>query len=327
MSTTIPRRSPRLTIADVRRFNRFYTRRIGALDPGYLHSPFSLAEVRVLYELAHWDESRQERPTATGLTRDLAIDPGYLSRVLRGFERDRIIKRTLSAADGRQHFLQLTAKGRRIFVRLESRADEEVEHLLAPLRSREQQRLLAALRTVESLLDDRSAARAVAPPSAAAPRLRAPRAGDLGWVVSRHGALYAAEYGWDQRFEALVARIVAEFVEHFEAKRERCWIAEYDGENVGCVFIVRHPEREGVAKLRLLLVEPTARGLGIGRRLVAECTRFARQAGYHTITLWTNSVLVSARRIYEAAGYRLVDEAPHRSFGPRLVGQTWELTL
>ena len=313
----------------VRRFNRRYTRQIGALGAGHLGSPFSLSEVRVLYELAHWNVTHAGAPAASDIARELALDAGYLSRLLRKLERADLIERSPSPTDGRQSHLRLTAAGHSAFAELNSRASAEVAAMLAGLADEEQQRLLGAMGTMDTLLapdGDRSVhgRRAAAPPPYV---LRSPAAGDLGWVVSRHGALYAAEYAWDERFEALVARIVADFVEQLDVRRERCWIAERDGRNVGSVFLVRHPERPGVARLRLLLVEPSARGLGIGGRLVDECARFARQTGYHTITLWTNSVLVSARRIYEAAGYRLIDETPHFSFGHELVGQTWELSL
>jgi DNA-binding MarR family transcriptional regulator/GNAT superfamily N-acetyltransferase len=306
-------------VAAVRRFNRLYTRRIGALDEGHLHTPYSLVEARVLYEIAHRDG-----PTAAELARELQLDAGYLSRLLRGFERAGLVDRTTSASDARQSHLRLTAAGRETSADLEARAREAIVGLLAPLGDGDQRRLLDAIHTVETLL---APERERAAPAAAPYVLRPPRPGDLGWVVSRHGALYTQEYGWDESFEALVARIVADFVDQYDARRERCWIAERDGENVGSVFLVRHPQRDGVAKLRLLLVEPSARGLGIGRRLVDECTRFARQAGYHTITLWTQSILGAARHIYAAAGYRLVAEEPHRSFGFDLVAETWELTL
>jgi len=315
----------------VRRFNRFYTRRIGALDAGHLQSPFSLGEVRVLYELAHWGDTGRSAPTASDIGRELSLDAGYLSRLLRDFETRGLVERTPSPNDARQQLLRLTDAGRAAFAELDARAASEVATLLAELPDAAQTRLLAAMRAVQEVMGG------ALPEAAAAPRekspfaLRRPRAGDLGWVVARHGALYAEEYGWDERFEGLVARIVADFVEHHDPRRERCWIAERDGidgpEKIGSVLLVRHPERPGVAKLRLLLVEPRARGLGVGRRLVDECTRFARRTGYHTITLWTNSVLTSARRIYQAAGYRLVGEERHHSFGHRLVGQTWELTL
>jgi DNA-binding MarR family transcriptional regulator/GNAT superfamily N-acetyltransferase len=300
-------------VAAVRRFNRFYTKQIGLLHEGYLESPFSLAEVRVLYELAHRDT-----PTAAELRRELGLDAGYLSRILRGFEKRGLIHRTPSEADGRQTLLSLTEKGRRAFAPLHTRSRDEIGALLSRLSPAEQHRALEAMHTIEQLLG--------ALPEPRAPYLLRPhQPGDMGWVVHRHGTLYAQEYGWDERFEALVAGVVAKFIEHHDPKRERCWIAEKDGEIVGSVFLVRRSKT--VAQLRLLLVEPKARGLGIGARLVGECVRFARHAGYRKVTLWTNSVLRSARRIYQAAGFRLVREAPHRSFGADLVGETWDLPL
>jgi DNA-binding MarR family transcriptional regulator/predicted GNAT family acetyltransferase len=302
-------------VAAVRRFNRFYTRRIGVLDEGHLHSPFSLTEVRVLYEIAHDPGS-----TATGLQRDLNLDAGYLSRLLSTLEQRGLVKRKRSPSDGRQSILALTARGRKTFAQLNDRAHEDVGGLITPLPERARQRLLDAMRTIESLLGGG--------PRPSPPYLLRPhRAGDMGLVVHRQALLYSREYGWTDAYEALISRIVAEFLERFDAARERCWIAERDGEAVGSVFLIRHPEREGVAKLRLLYVDPSARGLGIGAHLVRECSTFARAAGYHTITLWTNSVLTAARRLYEAEGYRLVHEEPHHSFGKDLVGQTWELTL
>ncbi len=303
-------------VETVRTFNRSYTRRIGVLDDGYLDTPFSLAQARVLYELAHRAET-----TATEIAADLGLDMGYLSRILRGFERSGLVEKTRSAIDGRQRLLSLTARGRDAFAPLDTGSRTQIETMLNGLHAAERSRLLAAMNTIRDVLGERTHA------TRNSYLLRPHRPGDMGWVVARHGALYAEEYGWDETFEALVAEIVAGFVRHLDPARERCWIAERDGENVGSVFLMAHPEREGVARLRLLLVEPSARGLGIGRRLVEECTRFARQCGYHTITLWTNDVLVSARRIYEAAGYRLAHEAPHHSFGHDLVEQTWELML
>ena len=303
-------------VAAVRRFNRLYTRQIGVLDEGHLHMPFSLAEARVLYELAHADG-----PTATELGREMRIDAGYLSRLLGGLERRGLVERTPSERDGRRSHLRLTTAGRATFADLDARAAADVATLLGPLAGPERRRLLDAMATIEELLAPRRA------PDAVPYLLRPPVVGDFGWVVERHGVLYSAEYGWDERFEALVARIVADYVTHLEPRRERCWIAERDGERVGSVFLVRHPDREGVAKLRLLLVEPSARGLGIGRRLVDECARFARQVGYHTITLWTQSTLTAARRIYAAAGYRLVATERHDSFGAELDAETWELAL
>jgi DNA-binding MarR family transcriptional regulator/GNAT superfamily N-acetyltransferase len=301
-------------IARIRRFNRFYTRQVGALDEGHLHSRFSLAEARVIYEIAN-----TEAPTAAVLGRELSIDAGYLSRLLRGLERQGLVQRATSADDRRRSILRLTSKGRATFQELDARARAQVATFLAPLSDAEQRRLVDAMRTIDTLLGARAQ-----PPSY---HLRDPRPGDMGWIVHRQAVLYTKEYGWNQEYEALISRIAAEFLERFDAERERCWIAEREGEIVGSVFVVKHSEREGVAKLRLLYVEPSARGVGIGRHLVAECTRFAREVGYHTLTLWTNSVLVSARRIYQAEGYRLVREEPHHSFGKDLAGQTWELKL
>ena len=300
-------------VAAVRRFNRFYTKHIGVLREGYVESPFSLTEVRVLYEIAH-----QDGPTAAELTRELGLDSGYLSRILRSFEHRELIEKTRSESDARQTHLRLTEAGRTAFAGLDARADDEIAALVGQVAQDDWRRLTDAMRTIERVL---------AAPSE--PKrsylLRTHQPGDIGWVVFRHGVLYAREYGWDERFEALVAQIVAEFVQNFDPRRERCWIAEQDGERVGSVFLVR--KSDTVAKLRLLLVEPKARGLGIGHRLVDECIRFARHAHYRQITLWTNGVLHAARRIYEAAGFRLVSEEPHALFGSNEAGQTWELDL
>ena len=302
-------------IEAVRRFNRFYTRQIGLLQEGLLRSPFSLTEARVIYELAH-----HEQTTATHLAQELDLDAGYLSRIVRSFTKRGLIEKTPSGTDRRQFLLSMTDEGREAFAELNSASRSEIEAMLDELSEEEQHRLIHGMHTIEQLLGAR--------PEHRVPYILRPhQPGDMGWVVHRHGVLYNQEYGWDERFEALVAEVVAHFIQHFDPKRERCWIAEREGENVGSVFLVRHPEREGAAKLRLLLVEPRARGLGIGKRLVQECTRFARQAGYQTITLWTNSVLHAARGIYEREGYRLVNEEPHHSFGDDLVGQTWELEL
>jgi len=302
-----------ISIAAVRKFNRFYTQQIGVLQEGLLDSPFSLTELRILYEL-----SNRASPTASKLRKDLSLDAGYLSRILTGFESRGLLRKTPSEADGRQTLLALTAKGRKVFAPLDHRASEEVRGLLGRLSTDEQIRLIRAMETVEELLGERNADRGPY-------ILRPHQSGDMGWVVHRHGALYAQEHGLDDRFEALVAEIVAHFLRNFDPRRERCWIAERDGEILGSVFLVRAGDQ--VAKLRLLLVEPKARGLGIGGRLVAECIRFAQQAGYRKITLWTNDVLVVARRVYEKAGFRLVAEERHTMFGPECVGQTWELTL
>ena len=300
-------------VAAVRRFNRFYTKQIGVLREGLYDSPFSLTETRVLYELAHRDGL-----TASQLAKELALDPGYLSRILRAFARRGLLDRTVSEADGRQSLLALTKAGRAAFAPLNARSQVEIAALLAPLSAARQRRLIAAMDTIENLLTGRD--------GAAVPYLLRPhQPGDIGWVVHRQGVLYAEAYGFDERFEALVAEIGARFVNKFDPRRERCWIAERDGEIVGSVFLVKQSAR--IAKLRLLYVEPSARGLGIGRRLVDECIRFARQKRYRTLTLWTNDILVSARRIYQAAGFKLVAEARHHSFGHDLVGQSWELAL
>ncbi|MBC7841493.1 MAG: MarR family transcriptional regulator [Gemmatimonadaceae bacterium] len=304
-------------VAAVRGFSRFYTRVIGALDEGHLSSPFSLAEVRVLYEVAHRD-----LPYASDIGRDLRLDAGYLSRLLRTLEERGLVVRTPSPSDGRQSLIALTVVGRTTVDDLEARANAAVASLLATRTAAECARLSLALRSASVVLGDTAAANSQPPYL-----LRAHGPGDMGWVIARHGVLYADEYQWDSTFEALVARIAADFIDHFDAAREHCWIAERDGVNVGCVFLVKHPDRDGVAKLRMLLVEPEARGLGIGKRLVDECTRFARRSGYHTISLWTNDILVGARQIYQRAGYRLMSEDAHHSFGHDLVGQYWELAL
>lgn len=301
-------------IGAVRRFNRFYTGQIGVLRDGLLGSPFSLTEVRVLYELAHRDQ-----PTATELGRALGLDAGYLSRILRGFERRGLIDKARSHADGREALLSLTRKGRLTFAPLDARSSAEIGGLLRRLSPRGQARLVEAMRTIENLLG--GTGRGDQGPFLIRPH----QPGDMGWVVHRHGVLYAQEYGWDERFEALVADIVASFIRNLDRKRERCWIVERDGEIVGTVFLVK--KSKTVAQLRLLLVEPAARALGLGSRLVSECGRFARQAGYRKIVLWTNSVLRAARHIYQEAGYRLVHEERHHSFGHDLIGETWELDL
>jgi DNA-binding MarR family transcriptional regulator/GNAT superfamily N-acetyltransferase len=302
-------------IESIRRFNRFYTRQLGLLREGLLESSYSLTQARVIYELAH-----HEVVTATRLAGELRLDRGYLSRVLRGLQRQGLLEKRQSPEDGREYLLSLSESGQRAFAELNEASRREIQGLLESMGEVDQGRLVHAMATIERLLD--------AETEYGVPYILRPhQSGDMGWVVERHGILYNREYGWDATFEALVAEIVALFIKHFDPARERCWIAEREGENVGSVFLVRHPERAGVAKLRLLLVEPRVRGLGIGRRLVQECTRFARQVGYERITLWTNSVLDAARRIYESEGYVLVDEEAHHSFGHDLVGQTWELEL
>ena len=299
----------------VRRFNRFYTRQIGILSDHYLRSPFSLAQVRVIYELAH-----RETATATELSAELGLDAGYLSRIVRHFKKLGLIDKQRSTNDGRQTVLSLTEQGQQAFATFNTRSRNEIAALLETLPNGDQQRLVKAMQTIETLLG--------ATPEPKSPYLLRPhQPGDMGWIVSRHAVLYAEEYGWDGNgsFEAMVAGIVASFIENFDAQRERCWMAEIDGEIVGSVVLVK--QSDTVAKLRLFLIEPKARGLGIGVRLVDECTRFARRAGYTKITLWTNSVLLAARHIYTKAGYQLVHTEPHHSFGYDLIGETWELQL
>jgi DNA-binding MarR family transcriptional regulator/GNAT superfamily N-acetyltransferase len=308
-------------VAALRAFNRFYTRRIGVLDERLYGTPFTLPQTRVLWELAH-----HQGITATELARLLELDAGYLSRLLATLKARRLVRAQRSPADARQSILSLTAAGRHAFEPMNAHSQAQIATLLAPLDTSSRRRLLQAAGTIETLL---GAPRTDRPPYL----LRAPQPGDMGWVISRHGAIYAQEYGWDITFEGLVAQIVGHYIEHFDAQREACWVAERDGENVGCVFLVQarddktgKPER-GVAQLRLLIVEPSARGLGIGARLVAECERFARNAGYKRIKLWTQSSLKAARAIYAKAGYQLVGSEPHHSFGVDLVGEMWELAL
>ena len=303
----------------VRRFNRFFTRRIGVLREGLLHSPYSLAEARVLFEVAHRGDL-----TATDLSRGLGLDPGYLSRILARLEQQGLLEKVRSGSDGRQRLLSLTPEGKEAFSSLDARSREEVAEMLGDLSEGDQRRLLEAMQIIEGVVGGGSAGGF----KFSEPFLLRPHEpGDMGWVVHRHGVLYAKEYGWDESFEALVARIVADFVDGYDPARERCWIAEM-GKIVGCVFVVEDREAgDAVAKLRLLLVEPEARGLGLGARLVEECIRFARSRGYEKLTLWTNDVLGAARRIYEKHGFELVEEEEHHSFGKDLVGQVWELTL
>lgn len=299
-------------VESVRRFNRFYTKRIGLLHEGLLESGFSLTQARVLFELAHGEDL-----TASTLRRELGLDAGYLSRILRRFADDGLVEKHPAPGDGRKRILQLTGKGREAFATLDSRSREEVSSMLRELSEEDQDRFLGATHRIMSVYSE-------TPPGATFV-LRPHRSGDLGWVVHRHGVLYAQEYGWDEEFEALVAGIVSDFVKHHDPRRERSWIAEMDGEIVGSVFIAKGSET--VARLRLLLVEPRARGRGLGKRLVEECIRFSRSAGYRKITLWTNSVLLPARHIYRSFGFRIVKEEQHHSYGHDLVGETWELDL
>ena len=297
----------------VRQFTRFYTKQLGILHEHLLGSDYSLSESRVLYELAH-----RESCTAKEIGDDLGLDPGYLSRMLARFSRARLIQRERSRQDARHIVLQLTKKGRAAFAPLNRESSAQVTKILARLPEGDQQKLTRAMRQVESSLtgNKKTDSNLV---------LRAHRPGDMGWVIHRHGALYAQEYGWDETFEALVAEIAAQFVRNFDSRRERCWIAELSGEPVGSVFIVKQTDE--VAKLRLLLVEPHARGCGVGRRLVEECIEFARETGYRKVVLWTQSNLTAARNIYRLAGFKVVKEEPQRAFGADLVSETWELEL
>ena len=300
-------------VGAVRGFNRFYTRQIGVLRKSYLNSPFSVTEARVLFEVAHRDN-----PSAAELAKDLDLDPGYLSRLLQRFEERGLVSRQPSLLDGRQHHLSLTGRGRKAFAPLDRHSHEQAVAMLERLPELDRQRLVESMHTIETLLGGREC-------SGAPYTIRMHRAGDIGWVICRHGVLYAREYGWGAQFEALVAEIGARFLRDFDPRRERCWIAEKDGRNVGSVFLVR--KSETVGQLRLLLVEPEARGLGIGERLVNECIAFARDAGYQTVTLWTQANLDAAQHIYAKAGFRIVNEETHHTFGEPAQGRTWELNL
>jgi DNA-binding MarR family transcriptional regulator/N-acetylglutamate synthase-like GNAT family acetyltransferase len=299
-------------IGVIRAFNRFYTRKIGVVD-GVASSPFSLAEARVLYELAH-----REQPTATDIRNELGLDAGYMSRILSELERQKLVARERSETDERQKFLNLTAKGRKAFTPLDERSDHDVAALLEKLSLAERKHLIEAMGTIRKLLGDE-------PESKTPYMLRQHQPGDMGWIVHRQAILYAEEWGWDETYEALAADIVAQFIKNYDPKHERCWIAERDGVRVGAVFIAKASDE--IAKLRLLHVEPDARGLGIGKKLVEECVRFSRQVGYKKITLWTQSILHTARHIYKQAGFRPVREERHHSFGKDLTAETWELDL
>jgi len=300
-------------IAIVRRFNRFFTRRLGVLREGLLHTKYSLTEARIIYEIAN-----RENVIAAELSKDLGLDAGYLSRILDRFEQQGLIRKVPSESDGRQRLIRLTPDGEKLYSLLDSRSREEIADMLGNLSVQDQNRLIQAMHTIESLLGGgwKDSEPYV---------LRQHEPGDMGWVIHMHGKLYAEEYGWHEHFEALGAGVCAEFLSHYNPERERCWIAEMDGQIVGSVFVVQ--ESEEAAKLRLLLVDPRARGLGLGRRLVEEGIRFAKRKGYKKMVLWTNNVLTTARNIYRKAGFRLVKEEPHRSFGKDLIGETWELEL
>lgn len=300
-------------VAALRQFNRFYTKAIGVLRPGFLDSPYSLTESRILYEIAH-----RQPTTAAALAAELGLDAGYLSRILQRFQQDGLLAREPSRQDRRSHMLSLTSKGNQAATDLDRRSQEHLRTRLGSLSTTDQQRAVTAAQTLQALLG----------PVAPSPEpylIRLHRPGDMGWIVYRHAVLYTSEYGWNDQLEALVAEVVAGFLRRSDTQRERCWIAERHREPVGSVFVMC--QSEAVAQLRMLLVEPSVRGLGIGRRLVEECIRFARQAGYRKITLWTHSILTAALHIYERQGFVLVHEEPHNSFGPELIGQTWELTL
>lgn len=300
-------------IAAVRAFNRFYTRKLGVLDQQLLQSPFSLSEARVLYELANGPACSAKE---IGLT--LGLDPGYLSRIVQAFDEKGLVSRTPLASDRRQQQLSLTAKGRHAFAKLDHSSQTEIAAMLQQIDAPNRDRLIAAMIRVKAILE---------PPATARPAflLRSHRPGDIGWVISRHGAVYAQEFGWDITFEALVAEIAGQFITSFDPVREGCWIAEIDGEPVGSVFLVKMSD--DVAKLRLLLVEKKARGLGVGRALTEQCIRFARDRNYKRIVLWTQSMLIAARDIYARAGFRMTAEEPNHSFGVDLVSETWQLDL
>jgi len=313
MSASVPVAST-AQVKAVRSFNRFYTQRIGVLDP-YLGSDFSLTEVRVLYELAHRDQ-----PTASELGRDLALDGGYLSRILRRFESQGWLARSPSPADARQSLLKLTDAGHAVFAPLQQRSRDEAGAMLAALAPAQRSQLIEAMKMVQQLLRT-----ADSPPRQRTVMLRDPRPGDFGWVVQQHGELYAREWGYNEEFEALVATIVAKYIDKFEPTREKCWIAEVDGERAGSVFLVRRSAT--TAQLRLLILTPAARGLGLGARLTDECIAFARATGYRKIVLWTQSHLLTARRIYQTRGFHIVQAERNDAYGKQLTSETWELKL
>ncbi|HEX3891705.1 MAG TPA: helix-turn-helix domain-containing GNAT family N-acetyltransferase [Terracidiphilus sp.] len=313
--TTAPASEINRAVHDFRGFNRFYTRFLGLLDEELIKSGFSLAEARVLFELATRSESG-----ATEIANDLSLDPGYLSRILRKLEEAGLLDRSPSLTDARFALLRLTRKGKNVFAELNRRSSAQAKEILDKLTPSHRSLLIRSMNEVKGVLAQDHA-------DATAFVLRPHRPGDMGWVVQRQTLLYVGEYGWNGDYESLASRIVADFIDRFDPVRERCWIAERLGEPLGCIFLVRHPEREGVAKLRLLHVEHAARGMGLGKALVAECLQFARVAGYKTVTLWTQSILHAAHKIYQEAGFRLVLEEPHHSFGKDLIGQTWELDL
>lgn len=300
-------------IRAIRQFNRFITRKVGALQEGLLHSSYSLAEVRVMFELAHRNDL-----TAAQLTKELGIDAGYLSRILGKFDQRGFINKIRSETDGRKMILQLTEKGMDAYAPLNQRSNEEIAEMLAEIPDADQQRLLEAMQTVERLLTSDFK---YAEPF----MLRSHFPGDMGWIIYKHGVLYSREYGWDERFEAAVSQIAADFINNYNPEKEHCWIAEMGGDNVGSIVLAQ--ENENTARIRLLIVDPKARGMGVGSRLVEEAVRFAKRKGYQRIVLWTNHVLKEARHIYRSKGFQLVFEEEHNNFGPTLIGETWELQL
>jgi DNA-binding MarR family transcriptional regulator/N-acetylglutamate synthase-like GNAT family acetyltransferase len=300
-------------VAAVRAFNRFYTQHLGVLQDGWLDSPFSLTEARVLYEI-----KQRERATASDIAHDLGLDAGYLSRILRRFHKSGLIRKTVAPNDARQSLLSITGRGRKVYAPLEARTVRYVGAVLGRLAAPEQEHLVAAMGAIQTMIGS-------APRTGGKIVLRQHRVGDLGWVVARHAELYFREYGWAENFEGVCAQIVADFAGKYDAERERCWIAEMDGQNVGSVFLVK--DSDEVARLRLLLVDPVARGRGLGTRLTEQCVRFARQSGYRRITLWTHSVLTAARHVYESAGFRLTSSEARRSFGQDVVSEHWDLML
>ena len=310
---TVPSPPDAGRVAAVRAFNRFYTQHLGVLQDGWLDSPFSLTEARVLYEI-----KQREHATASEIAHDLGLDAGYLSRILRRFHKGGLIRKTVSPNDARQSFLSITARGRKAFEPLDARAERQAGAVLGRLAAPEQEHLVSAMHAIETMVGSGRRAKSKIV-------LRQPRPGDLGWVVARHAELYLLEYGWAENFEGVCAQIVADFASKFDPKCERGWIAEMDGQNVGSVFLVK--DSEEVARLRLLLVDPVARDRGLGTRLTAECVRFARRGGYRSITLWTHGVLSAARHVYERAGFRLTSSEPRRSFGQDVVAEYWDLML
>jgi len=311
-----PPRDFEAQVETIRQFNRFFTQRIGVLDESLLDSGLTLTQARVLFEIG-----TSETCTAGDLISLLRLDAGYLSRILQEFVDSRLVKRKPSPDDGRRALLALTPKGWKKFTELDHQSRRRIGELISPLSAPKRTQLLHGMRALQESLS-------VVPTSEErSVNIRPYRVGDVGWAIERHGQLYSDEFGWNEEFEALVATLLARFATKHDPAAERFWVAEVDGERVGCVFVVRSEKDKNAAQLRCLLVDPRGRGLGVGRQLVDECIRFSKSAGYRQIILWTNDVLVSARRIYEAAGFSLIEESPHHSFGHDLVGQYWSRAL